>query len=71
MELNEKLLTDSGVPQLVSFITELAETPKKYDDFENNGYTIDQFFIYPIIVYTDISFGMTGVNHYINTKFMQ
>ncbi len=58
-----------GTGQILKHIQRLKET-----SFEKKSYTElkkkpKNFIIYPVIVYTDIHFGMPGVNNYISQEF--
>jgi len=65
--LDERLTGEKGVGQLAKQIEKLSKAPESFDDF--GEYSIDRLFIHPVIVYTDSSFGMTGINHYLNSNF--
>lgn len=65
--LDKKIIEEKGVSQLVDQIIKLSNNPKIFDEFEE--FDNSRLFVYPIIVYTDYSFGMPGISHYINTAF--
>lgn len=65
--LDERLTGEKGVGQIIKQIEKLSKNPASFDDF--GEYSIDRLFIHPVIVYTDSSFGMTGINHYLNSNF--
>jgi len=67
--IDTKLVTGKGIKQLKQQLTNIAENPSKYDDCFASEFPLDRIFIYPIIVYTDISYGITGINDYLNGCF--
>jgi len=67
--IDTKLGSNKGVKQIIRQIKNFEKDHTIYDDFEKEGISKEQIIIYPILVYTDNAFGMTGVNHYLNTLF--
>jgi len=69
-EISKKLVQNEqgsakGVSQLVNVIEKVRLNEfKKFDnyDFEN-------VIIYPILIYTDFSFNISGINYFLNTEF--
>ncbi|WP_146010947.1 hypothetical protein [Siphonobacter sp. BAB-5405] len=56
---------DEGIMQIINTINAISQGTFKAIDDINNKSTI----IYPIIVYTDSSFGLEGINHILNKEF--
>lgn len=69
-EISNKLIqnkhgSSKGITQLVNVIEKIkANEFKKFDDYDYGNVTI-----YPILVYTDFSFNLSGVNYYLNAEF--
>lgn len=66
-----RLLGDKGIGQMVKQIQKLAATPDIFEDYAQEGYTLKELFIFPVLIYTDVAFGMNGINHYLNKNFSQ
>ena len=67
--VDTKLVQTKGIKQLIRHLNRLSENPETYDDFHANNLSIERLFICPIIVYTDTSYSITGINHYISNEF--
>jgi len=70
-EISKKMVsnqagTQKGVTQLFNSILKIRNGEYKNVD---NYKTLDNCIIYPIIVYTDFSFNLPGVNYYLNNEF--
>lgn len=70
-EISKKMVsnqtgTQKGVTQLFNSISKIKNGEYKgVDDYDN----LENCMIYPIIVYTDFSFNLPGVNYYLNKEF--
>lgn len=62
LEGNDK----KGVLQLVDQIKKFAANPESFENYNKNGVNKNRLIIYPIIIYTDNSLNMYGVNSYLN-----
>ncbi|MBK9107365.1 MAG: hypothetical protein IPM92_03025 [Saprospiraceae bacterium] len=58
-----------GVMQLINQIHYLNETSYKFDDFEIKKLKRNRIEIYPIIIYTDFSYSLPGINNYLTGIF--
>jgi hypothetical protein len=67
----DKKLVDNkkGIKQIIRQIKNFNQDSTVFDDLENEGISLKDINIYPVLVYTDNAFGMTGINHYLNNLF--
>lgn len=62
---------NKGILQLVNQIKKLQTNPELFEDFTQNGINQNRVVIYPLIIYTDNSLRMYGVNSYLNKLFRE
>ncbi|MCD4674673.1 MAG: hypothetical protein K8S18_01585 [Desulfobacula sp.] len=62
---------NKGILQLVAQIKKFQTNPELFEDFERNGVNKNRVVIYPLIIYTDNSLRMYGVNSYLNKLFRE
>lgn len=60
---------DKGIGQIIRHIRTFNADSTIYDDIGKEGISLKDIVVYPILVYSDHAFGMTGVNDYLNTIF--
>lgn len=58
-----------GILQLLDQIRKLESNPQEFEDFKKLGINPTHLVVYPIIIYTDNSLNMYGVNSYLNIAF--
>ncbi|MBC8487385.1 MAG: hypothetical protein H8D45_15250 [Bacteroidetes bacterium] len=58
-----------AVLQLIDQIVKFQDDFKKFDDFEKEGIDKSRIIIYPVIVYTHKSWGISGINDYLKNCF--
>ncbi len=69
-EISKKLIINEkgspkGITQLVNYIEKV-----KNNEFQKiDKYNFERVTIYPILVYTDFSFNISGINYFLNTEF--
>lgn len=69
-EISKKLIINEkgspkGITQLVNYIEKV-----KNNEFQKMDiYSFDKAIIYPILVYTDFSFNLSGINYFLNSEF--
>ncbi|MCJ7446059.1 MAG: hypothetical protein MUO72_00010 [Bacteroidales bacterium] len=69
-EISKKLIANEkgapkGITQLVNYIEKLRNNA--FQKLDNYDFT--RVSIYPIIIYTDFSFNLSGINHFLKTEF--
>ncbi len=67
----DKKLVDNkkGIKQIIRQIKNFNQDYTVFDDLEKDGITLNDIVVFPILVYSDNAFGMTGINHYLNNLF--
>lgn len=67
----DKKLVDNkkGIKQIIRQIKNFNQDHNVFDDLEKDGISLNDIVVYPILVYSDNAFGMTGINHYLNNLF--
>jgi hypothetical protein len=60
-----------GILQLLNQIKKFQTNPELFEDFVQTGINPNRIVIYPIIIYTDNSLRMYGVNSYLNKLFRE
>lgn len=60
---------DKGIGQITRHIRTFNSDSTIYDDISKEGIPLKDIVVYPILVYSDHAFGMTGVNDYLNSIF--
>lgn len=60
---------DKGIGQIIRHIRTFNADSMIYDDINKEGIPLKDVVVYPVLVYSDHAFGMTGVNHYLNSIF--
>jgi hypothetical protein len=58
-----------GIGQIVRHIRTFNTDATIYDDLKKEGIFLKDIVVYPILIYSDHAFGMTGVNDYLNSIF--
>lgn len=69
--VDDRLLGDKGIGQMVKQIEKLAAIPDVFEDYAQEGYSLKNLFVFPVLIYTDVAFGMNGINHYLSRNFTQ
>ncbi|MCU0432154.1 MAG: hypothetical protein MUC87_01715 [Bacteroidia bacterium] len=69
MIYNEKDGKKKAAYQLVDQIVDFEKNINKFENLTDLGINKERLILYPVIVYTDLNWGMAGVNEYVGRKF--
>jgi hypothetical protein len=69
--LDKKLVKENGVKQLIKLITKLKENPAFIEEHLNQEVNSNKLVVYPIIVVSDSTFILTGMEDYVNDCFKE